>query len=186
MVESGRRFPVIGPVTLPDAPTMGAEAGAAQWFAERLEDVRVAGALLPAAAEHVDLAVNTTRHIKFLPPEAQPRWVRRLIAAREPLQRIIEACAAFEDVLADGEPGSQDDAGHGDRQSEKARSQPATQPSQAVELVLPNDMRDVPADIARSATFVVPIAREDQIVDRRLPPRLRYLTSGPRKRSRRS
>jgi len=126
---------MIDPVMLPGAPTMGAEAGAAQWFVERLEDVRVAGALLQAAAEHVDLAVNTTRH-----------------------------------VLADGEPGSQDDAGHGDRQSEKARSRPATQPSQAVELVLPNDMRDVPADIARSATFVVPIAREDKIVDRRLTP----------------
>lgn len=36
--------------------------------------------------------------------------------------------------------------------------------------ILPNDMRDIPADIARSATFAVPIAKEDQIVDRRVTP----------------
>lgn len=125
------------PNPLPGAPTMGAEAGAARWFAERLEDVRVAAALLQAAAEHVDLAVNTTRYIKFVPLAAQRDWVRPLIAAMEPLQRIVESCTAFEDAVA----GAQ---------------------------ILPNEMRDIPADIARRATFAVPIAREDQIVDRRV------------------
>ena len=105
MVEiNGRRFPMIGPVTLPGAPPMGAEAGAAQWFAERIEDVRVAAALLQAAGEHVDLAINTTPYIKFLPLAAQREWVRPLIEAREPLRRIVEACAAFEDVLAGVSP----------------------------------------------------------------------------------
>jgi hypothetical protein len=43
-------------------------------------------------------------------------------------------------------------------------------PGSVVEQPLPNDMRDVPADVARRATFTVPIAREDEIIDRRVTP----------------
>ncbi|MGC2784738.1 MAG: hypothetical protein WA397_13095 [Roseiarcus sp.] len=43
-------------------------------------------------------------------------------------------------------------------------------PGAIVEQPLPNDMRDIPADIARRATFAVPIASEDKIVDRRVTP----------------
>jgi hypothetical protein len=46
----------------------------------------------------------------------------------------------------------------------------ALEPKAIVEQPLPNDMRDVPADVARRATFTVPIAREDEIVDRRVTP----------------
>lgn len=35
---------------------------------------------------------------------------------------------------------------------------------------LPNELRDIPADVARRATFAVPIAPEDKIVDRRVTP----------------
>ena len=143
------------PITLPGAPTIGAEAGPARWFAERLEDVRIAAALLQAAAEHVDLAVNTTRHIKFLPLAAQPEWVRRLIVMMEPLKRVIESCAAFEDVLAAAPPCE-----------ENASTGNTLLPGG----VLPNEMRDISADIARRASFAVPIAREDQIIDRRVTP----------------
>jgi DhnA family fructose-bisphosphate aldolase class Ia len=46
----------------------------------------------------------------------------------------------------------------------------ALEPGAIIEQPLPNDMRDVPADVARRATFTVPIAREDEIVDRRVTP----------------
>jgi hypothetical protein len=46
----------------------------------------------------------------------------------------------------------------------------ALDPGAVVEQPLPNDMRDVPADVARRATFTVPIAREDNIIDRRVTP----------------
>ena len=46
----------------------------------------------------------------------------------------------------------------------------ALDPGAVVEQPLPNDMRDVPADVARRATFTVPIASEDKIVDRRVTP----------------
>ena len=46
----------------------------------------------------------------------------------------------------------------------------ALDPGAIVEQPLPNDMRDVPADVARRATFTVPIAREDEIIDRRVTP----------------
>ena len=43
-------------------------------------------------------------------------------------------------------------------------------PDDVVEQPLPNDMRDIPADVARRTTFTVPIAREDEIIDRRVTP----------------
>ena len=43
-------------------------------------------------------------------------------------------------------------------------------PDDVVEQPLPNDMRDIPADVARRATFTVPITREDEVIDRRVTP----------------
>jgi len=92
--------PVGDRVMLPGAPTTGAEAEAARQLAERLEDLRLAAAILAGAAEKAENAIDATRYIRFVPLAAQRAWVRPLIAAREPLRRIIEACAALEDALA--------------------------------------------------------------------------------------
>ena len=46
----------------------------------------------------------------------------------------------------------------------------ALDPGAVVEQPLANDMRDVPAAVARRATFTVPIAREDKVIDRRVTP----------------
>lgn len=88
------------PVVLPGSPTTGAAGGHARAIAERLEDVRVAAAILAGAALKAEVAIDATPHIAFVPLAAQRAWVRPLIAAREPLRLIIEACAAFEDALA--------------------------------------------------------------------------------------
>jgi hypothetical protein len=144
----GRRIvEEVEPNPLPGAPTMGAEAGAARWFAERLEDVRVAAALLQAAAEHVELAIlnEPSRFGRLVP--AQP-WTRPVIAALEPLKRIGEACAAFEEAVAGA----------------------GAHPADVERVLLPNDARDIPADLARTATFAVPIASEGKIFDRRVTP----------------
>jgi hypothetical protein len=102
------------PVMLPGSPTTGAEAEAARELAERMDDVRIAAAILAGAAEKAELAIETTRYIRFVPIVAQREWVRPLIAARQPLQHVIESCAAFEDALAGHEggrqPGQPDDA----------------------------------------------------------------------------
>lgn len=97
------RLPVpveVDPVLLPDAPPTGAEAEAARQLAERLEDVRLAAAILGGAAEKAEAAIDATRYIRFVPLAAQRAWVRPLIAALQPLRAIIEDCAAFEDVVA--------------------------------------------------------------------------------------
>jgi hypothetical protein len=46
----------------------------------------------------------------------------------------------------------------------------ALDPGAVVEQPLANDMREVPAEVARRVTFTVPIAREDEIIDRRVTP----------------
>ena len=130
------------------AVTLGAETEAARQFAKRFGDVRRAADLLQAAVQQA-----YAEDIRFdrAPPPAE--WVKSLMAATEPLRRILEVCTAFEDALAGAPPG---EAG--------GRSQAD------IQQILPNDARDVPADIARRATFVVPIASEDKIVDRRMTP----------------
>jgi hypothetical protein len=92
----------LAPITsiFPGAPSKGTEAEAARQLAERLEDVRLAAAILAGAAEKAEAAIDATRYIRFVPLAAQRTWVRPLIAARQPLRAIIEDCAAFEDAIA--------------------------------------------------------------------------------------
>ena len=133
MIQSdGRRFPVeldVDPVTLPGAPTTGKEAEAARELAEVLDDVRLAAALLQAAATKASLAVAATPYIKFIPLAAQRTWVRPLIAACEPLLRISKACDAFEGAIAGAPP-----RGEGGRAD--------------VEQPISNEIRDLPAGAA--------------------------------------
>jgi hypothetical protein len=79
-----------------------------------LDDEYVA-ALLKAAAEHIDRALNTTRDIRLVPVAdgsrkaafvgsyifgaAECEWMKPLIAAKKSLVDILEAIAAFEDAL---------------------------------------------------------------------------------------
>jgi hypothetical protein len=58
-------------VMLPGAPVSGAEAEAARQLAERLDDVRIAAAILAGAAEKAELAIDATRYIRFVPIVAQ-------------------------------------------------------------------------------------------------------------------
>jgi hypothetical protein len=97
--HDGRRFPLkrvvdeVEPVVLPGAPTTGAAAAQAGAIANRLEDVRVAGAVLLGAAAQAEIVIEGRRL----------NW-RPALAALEPLRRIIEACEAFEDALAATNP----------------------------------------------------------------------------------
>lgn len=102
MVEiNGRRFPMIGPVTLPGAPMTGAEGRLAREVAHRLEDVRIAAAMLCGAAEQAELTIANEPALFGRLVPAQPS-TRPVIAALEPLKRIVQACDAFEDAIAGG------------------------------------------------------------------------------------
>ena len=133
------------PITLPGMPTRGAEGQVARKVAHRLEDVRIAAAMLCGAAEKAELAIVNEPALfgRLVRPRS---WTAPALAALEPLRLISEACMAFEEAVAG------------------ARARPAD----VERVLLPNDARDIPADIARNATFAVPIAREDRIVDRRV------------------
>jgi hypothetical protein len=84
-------------VALPGAPRAGAEAAQAREIADRLEDVRVACALLGGAAAQVLAAVDGRLSASPLRSRA---WARPALAAVKPLRSIIEAADEFENALA--------------------------------------------------------------------------------------
>jgi hypothetical protein len=87
-------------VVLPGAPTTGSAAAHARSIIERLEDVRIAAAMLAGAAEQADLTIDASPYVaSALPARA---WATPAIAAVPPLRAIIAACLSFEDVFCKG------------------------------------------------------------------------------------
>jgi hypothetical protein len=92
----------VDPVVLPGAPTTGAAVTHARSIIERLEDVRIAAAVLAGAAEQADLTIDASPYVAFVPILPARAWAKPAIAAVQPLRAIIEACAEFEDVFCEG------------------------------------------------------------------------------------
>jgi len=90
------------PVVLPGAPTTGAAAAHARAIAERLEDVRLAAAILAGAAEKAEATIISSPYTVWAPTLPSRAWAKPAVAAVPPLRQIIEACAAFEDAIAEG------------------------------------------------------------------------------------
>ena len=100
-------------VALAGAPTTGEAGEHARAIAERLGDMRVAVAILLGAAEKADSLISSRPEFfgRLVPPSQA-----RARAAAQPLRRIIDACAAFEDALAaagEGAPPVEDSIDEG-------------------------------------------------------------------------
>jgi hypothetical protein len=94
------RFPVeVEPVVLPGAPEAGAAAAHARSIIERLEDVRIAAAMLAGAAGQADLTIDASPYVASAPIMPARAWAKPALAAVQPLRAIIAACAEFEDVF---------------------------------------------------------------------------------------
>jgi hypothetical protein len=89
------------------APLTGEAAAVARNLAERLEDVRVAAAVLTGAAAHATIAIDG----RLMPSLSHLAWTGSARAAIEPLRRIVDACGDFEDALA---KAGETSAPHGD------------------------------------------------------------------------
>jgi hypothetical protein len=84
---------------LPCGPLTGEAAAVARGLAERIDDVRIAAAVLRGAAVKATIAIDG----RLLPPLPAGAGGRAVL---DPLRRIVDACGAFEDALAAAEEGS--------------------------------------------------------------------------------
>jgi hypothetical protein len=136
---------------------------AARQLAERLEDLRLAAAILAGAAEKAEAAIDATRYTRFVPLVAQRAWVRPLIAARQPLRAIIEACGGFEDALAGAGESA---AAHGNASPDVG--EPAVHATVAAVEAARSAMPDVrtQATIALLAKTVAAVSPYDEAVGR--------------------
>lgn len=87
---------------MPGAPTSGAAAADALAIAARLDDVRIAAAILAGAAEKAESLITSSPHTAWAPTIPTRAWAKPALAAVQPLRAIIEGCGAFEDAIASG------------------------------------------------------------------------------------